>query len=178
MPGVAEENVVAWESGLAVYVLGGFGGAAQEVAAVMSGGRSNALTPDGFAANRKYHGLSKTALERGRADELGRMVAWLLKQLQCGDFDNSLSRGKTPVLWRTANVELAGALVSKSLGRIDPRQGMRSRLITPTSAGDPDRRRTGAPTPTFRTRSTLWKYQSIRVTNAGNDLRVARVRRS
>ena len=38
MPGVAEEIAVALEAGLAVYILGGFGGAAEQVAAVMSGG--------------------------------------------------------------------------------------------------------------------------------------------
>src|SRR6266852_1991898 len=41
MPGVAEEIAVALEAGLAVYVLGGFGGAAEQVAAVISGGILN-----------------------------------------------------------------------------------------------------------------------------------------
>ena len=121
MPGVAEEIAVALEAGLAVYVLGGFGGAAQQVAAVMSGSRSDALTLGGFTANPKYRDLSKAAEERGRVDELGGRTAWLWEQLQRGGFENGLSREENALLWRTANVGLAVALVSKGLSRIDPR---------------------------------------------------------
>jgi hypothetical protein len=60
------KRLPALEAGLAVYVLGGFGGAAQHVANVMSGGCPKELTLEGFKANRKYLDLRKAAEERGR----------------------------------------------------------------------------------------------------------------
>jgi hypothetical protein len=51
LPGVAEEIAMAMEQGVAVYVLGGFGGAAKQATAVMSGGHSDAFTLDSFMTN-------------------------------------------------------------------------------------------------------------------------------
>jgi SLOG cluster2 len=106
---------------IAAYVLGGFGGAAQQIAAVMSGGRSDALALGSFTANRKYSDLSNAAEDRGRIGELDEKIAWLWEQLQHGEFENGLSKEENAVLWRTANVGLAVALISKGLSRIDPR---------------------------------------------------------
>ncbi len=100
------------------------------------------LTLTGFAANRKYHDLSKVAEERGRADELNRRVAWLWEQLQRRDFNNGLSREENAVLWRTAIVGLAVVLVSKGPSRIDPDHKLvvEPNLVTSTCAAGPDDR--------------------------------------
>ena len=56
LPGVAEEIAVALEEGIAVYVLGGLGGVAEEVAALMSGRRAEGLTIDSFMKELKISG--------------------------------------------------------------------------------------------------------------------------
>jgi hypothetical protein len=122
LPGVAEEIALALQEGVAVYVLGGFGGAAEQVAAVMSGSRSEGLTLDSFMRNPKYQDLSEAAKARGRADELSGRLEWLWSQLRRSGLQNGLAKEENTVLWSTTNVGLAMALVSKGLRRIDPRQ--------------------------------------------------------
>jgi SLOG cluster2/TIR domain len=121
LPGIAEEIAVALEEGVAVYVLGGFGGAAEQVAAVMSGSRSEELTVDNFMRNPKYRELREAAEVRGRADELSGRLEWLWGQLRRSDLQNGLTKEENTLLWSTANVGLAVALASKGLRRIDPR---------------------------------------------------------
>jgi hypothetical protein len=50
---------------------------------------------------------------------LDEKIAWLSEQLQRGVSENGLSKDENAVLWRTANVGLAVALISKGLNRID-----------------------------------------------------------
>lgn len=122
MPGVAEEVALAVEAGLAVYVLGGFGGAARQVAALMSGKHSHELTLDGLKGSRKYLDLRAAAAERGQLDEMDGKVTWLWKQLQRGSFNNGLTAKENTALLGTVNVGLAVALVSKGLRSIVPRR--------------------------------------------------------
>jgi hypothetical protein len=82
LPGVAEEIAMALEEGVAIYILGGFGGAAEQVAAAMSGNRPDTLTLDSFMRNSKYQALSEAAHARGRSDELRARLDWLWKQLR------------------------------------------------------------------------------------------------
>jgi hypothetical protein len=120
LPGVAEEIAVALEEGVPVYVLGGFGGAAEQVAAVMSGSRAEGLTIDSFMRNPKYRSLNQAAKGQDRANELSSRVEWLWGQLGRSDLQNGLTKEENTVLWGTLDVGLAVALISKGL-RIDRR---------------------------------------------------------
>ena len=117
LPGVAEEIAIALEGGLAVYVLGGFGGAAAEVASVLSGMESEALTVAGFMKNPKYQKLRKLAIQQGREAELDRRAEWLTGVLARKDFDNGLTSDENKVLWTSLNLGEAMALVLKGLRR-------------------------------------------------------------
>jgi hypothetical protein len=117
LPGVAEEIAIALEAGLAVYVLGGFGGAAQQVAAVLAGNGSEALTVGGFMANEKYRALRELARAQGRETELDRRAEWLGTVLRRNDFSNGLTDVENTFLWNTLNLAEAIALISKGLRR-------------------------------------------------------------
>jgi hypothetical protein len=122
LPGVAEEIAVALEQGIGVYVLGGFGGAAEQVAAVMSGKGSDALTFDRFMTDEKYQALCQVAKNHGRDQELRGRLEWLWGELRRKDFHNGLTKKQNADLWTTSNVGLAMALVTNGLKRIDARR--------------------------------------------------------
>lgn len=116
MPGVAEEVAIALEAGLAVYVLGGFGGAARHVVTMMSGKPSDDLTRAAFTAtNPKYRQLSEVAAAQGRLGEVDEKIAWLSRLLQGSFPDNGLSQKENQELWGTSNLGRAVALISKGL---------------------------------------------------------------
>jgi SLOG-like protein/TIR domain-containing protein len=127
MPGVAEEIAIALEARLAVYVLGGFGGAAEKVAKVMSGKRSDDLTRAAFEANPKYIELSKAAEAQDRVGALDERIDWLTQQLKEDLPDNGLSPIENEELWTTSNLGRAVALISKGLSTIGPRNKKRRR---------------------------------------------------
>jgi hypothetical protein len=118
LPGVAEEIALALKAGIAVYVLGGFGGAASAAARIMSGKSTSGLSIDDFRSNPRYVRLLDAANGKGRAQELSQRVDWLRNTLRTGNVRNGLSREENTVLWNTANVGLAVALVSKGLTRM------------------------------------------------------------
>jgi hypothetical protein len=118
LPGVAEEIALALEAGIAVYVLGGFGGAANAAAKVMSGKAFHGLTAKDFMSNPKYVALSEAAGHKGRAQELSARVKWLWDQLRTSNVHNGLTKQENALLLRTANVGLVTALVSKGLKTI------------------------------------------------------------
>ena len=62
-------------------------GAAEQVAAVMSGRSSDDLTLDGFKANQKYLDLRRAADAQDRVGVLDEKIAWLSEQLQRGVSD-------------------------------------------------------------------------------------------
>jgi hypothetical protein len=64
LPGVAEEIAVALHEGIPVYVLGGFGGAAEQVVALMEGSDRDELTVNAFMSNPRYQALTRAADER------------------------------------------------------------------------------------------------------------------
>jgi hypothetical protein len=104
LPGVAEEIAVALERGVAVYVLGGFGGAAGQVASVISGKKSAALTLKSFMSDDKYQALLDAARRQERNQELESRLDWLMRQLQRKDLHNGLTRDQNKTLWSTANL--------------------------------------------------------------------------
>jgi hypothetical protein len=123
LPGVAEEIAVAIEEGIAVYVLGGYGGAANGVVAMMSGSCPDTLTIDSFMGNPKYRVLHEEASKKGKSDELSSRLDWLWQQIRRTDLNNGLTEQENAALWHTADTGLAVALISKGLQQIDPRCG-------------------------------------------------------
>jgi hypothetical protein len=118
VPGVAEEIALAMEHGIGVYVLGGFGGAAEQVAAVMAGSRSDALTADKFMISPRYQSIHEAAKSKGRVDELTRRLKWILDTLRFKDLHNGLTKKQNEVLWSTENVGQAIDLVTAGLKRV------------------------------------------------------------
>jgi hypothetical protein len=58
---------------------------------------------------------SEAAAARGGADELEQKITWLQETLCRADLRNGLTKEENAVLWRTADIGLAVALVSKGL---------------------------------------------------------------
>jgi SLOG cluster2 len=118
LPGVAEEIAVALEQGIGVYVLGGFGGAAEQVTALMSGKEANDLLLDKFMIDPRYQALSQAAEKRGLKGELRGRLEWLRGVLRRDEFHNGLTKKENAVLWKTTNMGLAMALVTRGLRNI------------------------------------------------------------
>jgi hypothetical protein len=118
LPGVAEEVALAIEQGIGVYVLGGFGGAAEEVAGVMAGRRSEALTIDRFMISARYQSLHEAAKCKGRVDDLTIRLEWLLRELRRKDLKNGLTKKQNEVLLSTTDAGLAIDLVTTGLKSI------------------------------------------------------------
>lgn len=115
LPGVAEEIAIAIEEGLAVYVLGGFGGAANAVAQVLMGSEAPGFTEDAFSKSERYRQLKNAAAMRGRQAELNERLDWLLRVLRSGPLRNGLSEIENRELFTTVDLGRAVALVSKGL---------------------------------------------------------------
>jgi hypothetical protein len=115
LPGVAEEIAMAIEEGLAVYVLGGFGGAAAAVANVIIGSKPPELTEDAFTKGERYRKLMDAATKNGRQTELGERVKWLLRVLKRGSLRNGLNMAENFELFTTSDLGRCVALVSKGL---------------------------------------------------------------
>ncbi len=118
LPGVAEEIALAIEHRLAVYVLGGYGGAADQAARALAGRIAPALTATAFARSAKYANLTAAARARGRVSELGERIRWLSGVLQGGDLRNGLSAEENRELFETMDLGRAIALVRHGLARL------------------------------------------------------------
>ena len=118
LPGVAEEIAVALEAGLAVYVLGGFGGAAHQVAQVLLGNKSSDLTFDTFLGGEKYQRLREKAIEKGREPELRQHIEWMWGVLHGSNINNGLSEQENIHLWTTVDLGQAIALIAKGLSKV------------------------------------------------------------
>ena len=94
MPGIAEETYLSLQAGQPVFVLGGFGGCARDIAETM-GLAKNWAGSRGEWAGRKYFGSYSP-----------------------DDLHNGLSREENVVLARTPHVQEAATLVSRGFRRI------------------------------------------------------------
>ncbi len=115
LPGVAEEIAIAIEEGLAVYVLGGFGGAATAVAQILMGSEAPVFMEDAFTKSEQYRKLKEAAGKCGRQAELHERLEWLLRVLRTGSLRNGLSEQENGELFTTGDLGRAVALVSKGL---------------------------------------------------------------
>lgn len=115
LPGVAEEIAIALEEKLPVFVLGGFGGAAGEVAKILSGTSLSPWSFERFTENEKYALLVAAAASRGDTNELKQKISWLNETLRCANLCNGLTVDDNAILWHTADIGLAAALVTKGL---------------------------------------------------------------
>jgi SLOG cluster2/TIR domain len=125
LPGVAEEIAMALRAGIAVYILGGFGGAAEQMVAALSGKRPTTLTLGHFTKFEKYRQLRKAATTRARKNQLRRHLDRLWKQVKRSNLRNGLDKDENAALWSTTDVGLAVTLLSKGLKEVYLRENYR-----------------------------------------------------
>lgn len=94
LPGVAEEALLSISSNQPLYVLGGFGGCAADMAAAMS------LTGGRLSTSRDWHGLDR------------------FRRKGFEDLSNGLTRTENERLARTQHIDEATALVLRGLLRL------------------------------------------------------------
>jgi SLOG-like protein/TIR domain-containing protein len=116
LPGVAEEVAIAVEAGLHVFVLGGFGGAAEQVALLFQHGKAPLLTPEALARSPKYPRLRAAAEQRGQVAFLAEKAAWLHRVLGGRELANGLSPDENRELYVTQDLGRIITLVRRGLG--------------------------------------------------------------
>jgi hypothetical protein len=131
-PGIAEEVMLSLAAGNAVYVCGGFGGAAEAVGQVLGLGKPWSLTPD--CLRRKAHGRGAAPLEAAvqqwgprfqlphRIDlplDYEHLVEFLRAHALGGEKwpDNGLTPDENRTLFRSTKADEIVKLVTKGLGR-------------------------------------------------------------
>lgn len=130
LPGVAEEIAVALEAGIAVYVLGGLGGAAGASAGLVRGEKVPELTQKAFLKSERYRALRMAARKRGRAGELRKRLHWMEKVFRNArrqGFRNGLSSEENEELMRTTHFGRALTLISRGLRLISAGADKRGR---------------------------------------------------
>jgi hypothetical protein len=115
LPGVAEEVAVAIERRLAVFVLGGFGGAAEQVALEVLGQPAPQLSLDAFSRSESYGRLRRAAIVRGGEAELSTRATWLARTLHGADLCNGLSPDENRELLHTLDLGRAIRLIREGL---------------------------------------------------------------
>jgi hypothetical protein len=132
LPGVAEEIAVAMEHGLAVFVLGGFGGAAEQAAMEIMGKGSTQLGTSAFVGDEKYDKLRQEAGAAGQQELLTQRIAWLSGVLRNGDLRNGLTAGENVELMQTMDIGKAIALIRRGLNERRRQQEQSApRSVTP-----------------------------------------------
>jgi hypothetical protein len=114
-PGVAEEAALALESGMPLYVAGGFGGCSRLIASALSGSRPNELSADYHLEHTpRYAELLDAATSSGQAPSFSDMIDTFVTAGVDG-LNNGLDAQENSRLFATDDVDELIALILRGL---------------------------------------------------------------